>query len=259
MKIKVTIPTSLEDIKLSQYQKFLKTTEKSEDNDWINKQIVGIFCNLPDDIVKKLPKRDFNSIVNSITKVLNEKPELKKIIKLNGIEYGFIPNLDEITVGEQADIDNFVKDWQKMDRVMGILYRPITYKKDDNYLIEEYRQEEIVIKERIRRLEKSSNSYINRIKIKNNKIKLSKVLEEYKTKYSLDLSMDAVNGSLSFFLTLLQDLLNCTQSYMSQVVQEPKTSQLLEQNGVGINQFMQSLEVTFLNLRQSLDLNYTRL
>ena len=213
MKIKISIPSDLNDIKLSQYQKFLKTTKDSEDDDYINKQLVGIFCNLPDEAVKKMYKKDFNAILPKIVNVIKQEGTFKEIITIKGKEYGFIPSLDNITVGEQADIDTLVSDWQKMDKVMAVLYRPIKSKSKGKYLIEDYTGDE----------------------------------------QPLDVSMEVATGALVFFFNLLNDLLICTQSYMNQVVQNPKNLQLLEKNGVGINQFTQWLEATCSNLRQSLN------
>ena len=39
-----------------------------------------------------------------------ENTELKTIIKVNDIEYGFHPNLEEITLGEYADLETYLKD-----------------------------------------------------------------------------------------------------------------------------------------------------
>jgi hypothetical protein len=218
MKVKVQVPTSLSDIKLSQYQKFLKTTEGSEDNDWVNKQAIAIFCNLSDKLVKQIHRKDFNNVLNTINSIIETQGTFKPIINYKGKEYGFIPKLEDITVGEQADIDSMIGDWQKMDRVMGIVYRPIISKRGNKYLIEDYSDE----------------------------------VEP------LDLPMDIVQGAMVFFYNLMNDLLSCTQSYMNQAVTNPKASQILEENGVGIKTFMDSLEVTFSSLKMCLNLNLMR-
>ncbi len=65
---------------------------------------------------------------------------LKKVIKINGIEYGMHPNLDSITLGEYADIESFIKDGleKNMPEVMAILFRPIIQKKGKAYTIQAY-------------------------------------------------------------------------------------------------------------------------
>ena len=104
MKVKITIPEKLSEIKLSQYQKFIRTTKDQEDEAFIARQMVGIFCDVPDKVVGQIKAKDYESILNSISEVLQEKPEFKPTFKMDGVEYGFIPNLSEdITVDEKAD------------------------------------------------------------------------------------------------------------------------------------------------------------
>ena len=65
---------------------------------------------------------------------------LKRIIEIEGVEYGFHPSLDRITLGEFADLETFLKmGIQKhLPEVMAILYRPIVEKKNNIYTIEKY-------------------------------------------------------------------------------------------------------------------------
>lgn len=222
MKVKLTIPEGLADIKLSQYQKFLKTTKDIEDVGFVYRQMVGIFCNVSDSLVNNIKRKDYDDIVEQISSVLSQlhdetnKPQLIKKVSYNGVKYGFIPKLDDITVGEQADIDSMINDWQKMDKVLSILYRPIKIEKRSGYIIQEYQE-----------------------------------------MGSLDLTMDVVHSALVFFYNLLNDLVSCTQSYIEEEVVR-KNKETLEKNGVGINQYMESLEVTFLNLKRLLSLGYTK-
>ena len=139
MKVKVTIP-SMSDMKVSQYMKFLRTSEGKEDEGYINRLIVGTFCDIPDSVVNAMTKKSFDEVLGMIVSNLSQKENLplQRIIKHNGIEYGFIPNLDEITVGEQADLSMYLTDWQKFDLALGVLYRPIKLKKGGKYLIEDY-------------------------------------------------------------------------------------------------------------------------
>lgn len=209
MKVEITVP-SLADMKLSQYQKFLRTTEGSEDISFIHRQMVTIFCNLSDNIVSKMTRKSFDEVVIELTKTLSSKEQqpLKRIVKHNGKEYGFIPNLDEISVGEQADISSFIADWQKMDKALGVLYRPVTLKRKENYLIEDYNADGI----------------------------------------SLDLPLDVALGAYFFFVNLAKDLLSCTPNYILNQVKQDKKSMSLVENGVGITAFTESLKETFSTL-----------
>ena len=209
MKFELTIPTELSDIKLSQYLKFLKTTKDVEDEYFIGKQMISIFCNVPDELVNKIRAKDFNSIIEAITEVLQQKPKFKPTFKMGGVEYGFIPNLDEITLGEKVDLDEYFKEVKTMDKAMNVLYRPITLKRSNGYLIEDYK----------------ANGE------------------------GLDTPLDVALGAIVFFSNLISDLLNYTQSYIkSEVAANPKVSQTLEKNGVGTQAFTNSLEEIFSNL-----------
>lgn len=219
MKVKVKIPESLSELRLSQYQKFMRTTKDSEDENFIARQMVGIFCDIPDSIVDQIVAKDFSEMVNHIGNILAEKPEFKQKIVYKGKDYGFIPNLDQITVGEKADLDTFYKDLQTMDKAMGVLYRPITVQTKRGYEIEKYKADST----------------------------------------SLDLPLDIVFGANVFFYNLMRDLLIYTQSCIKvEAERNPKMRQILEQSGDGITAFMKSLEETFLNLTMLANLNFLK-
>ena len=172
--MKVTVPTSLSDIKLSQYQKFIRTTKDSKDDNFVARQMVGIFCNLTDEQVKNIAANSFDDLVNSITSVLIKEPKFKSTFNLDGVDYGFIPNLDEITLGEKVDLDSYYQDLETMDKAMAVLYRPIKIKKRDKYLIEAYTGD--------------SNS--------------------------IDPTLDIVFGANFFFLNLMNELLNYIPNFI---------------------------------------------
>jgi hypothetical protein len=219
MKVKLTIPTSLSDIKLSKYQKFIRTTKDSEDDSFIARQIICIFCDIPDNVVGQIKAKDFEDIVVSITEVLNTKPVFVDRFTLDGVRYGFIPKIEDITVDEKADLDTFLADVTKMDKAMAVMYRPITIETKRGYLVEEY-------------------------------------VGEGK---SLDVSLDVAFGANFFLSNLMRDLLSYTQNYIAaQVEHSPKVSQTLEANGVGTTAFINSLEQTFLGLNRLVSLDYTR-
>ena len=210
MKLKLVIPNSLSDIKLSQYQKFIRTTKDSEDDSFIARQMVGIFCGIPDDIVGSIRASDYDEIIRQISKVLKETPKHKQTFKIDGIEYGFMPKLDDMTVDEKADLDSYYKDVKDLHRAMAVLYRPIVAKSNGGYSIEDY---------------------------------------DSKKHQKLDVKLDVVFGANVFFSNLTNALLSYTQSFIkTQVAHNTEASQILEQNGVGINHTLDSLKVISQNL-----------
>jgi hypothetical protein len=69
-----------------------------------------------------------------------EDTTLKNIIEINGVEYGFMPDLDSISLGQYADIETFIKNGidKNLPELMAVLYSPIKLKKNDIYIIEPY-------------------------------------------------------------------------------------------------------------------------
>ena len=65
---------------------------------------------------------------------------LVKVIEVDGKEYGFHPSLSDITLGEFADLEHFIKQGvqDNLPEIMAILYRPIVEKEGDAYIIEAY-------------------------------------------------------------------------------------------------------------------------
>ena len=52
---------------------------------------------------------------------------------------GFVPKLDDITLGEYVDIESNISDWQKdAHKAMAVLYRPVNFKAKDKYGIAPY-------------------------------------------------------------------------------------------------------------------------
>ena len=139
MKIKVNIPENLNEITLGQYQQWLRITEDKEIDEFLKQKMVEIFCNIPLDQVIKIQALEIDAIVEILSKMFDEKPQLQNTFKLNGVEYGFIYNLDEMSSGEFMDLDNYLLDFQQIHNAMKVLYRPIKHKTNKGqYLIEDY-------------------------------------------------------------------------------------------------------------------------
>ena len=138
MKFELTIPSDLSEISLKQYKKFLKIQESNEDSYFLQCKMIEIFCNLDAKSVRLLKLADADKIVQILNKMFEAKPQLIKTFKLGNIEYGVIPSLDEISLGEYVDLDTYMGDWQNMQIAMNVLYRPIKEKIGNKYLIKEY-------------------------------------------------------------------------------------------------------------------------
>ncbi|MBP93864.1 MAG: hypothetical protein CMC55_07090 [Flavobacteriaceae bacterium] len=120
-------------LKLTEFESGSKTKEAEE--------TIAAMSDIPKQLINQLSLRDVAVIMGKIAELQAEQDSsLKKIIEIDGIEYGFHPNLDDITLGEYADIETFIKNGieENLPEVMAVLYRPITEKKNDIYTIAAY-------------------------------------------------------------------------------------------------------------------------
>tara|TARA_R100000734_G_scaffold12661_1_gene9421 strand:+ start:344 stop:985 length:642 start_codon:yes stop_codon:yes gene_type:complete len=120
-------------LKLIDFHKGTKSKEAQE--------TIAALSNIPKDLINQLELKDVAVIMSKLSELqAKQDSSLKRIVEVNGKRYGFHPNLDEITLGEYADIETMIKnDIEKnMPEVMAILYRPIVEENNDVYTIEAY-------------------------------------------------------------------------------------------------------------------------
>ncbi len=126
MKVKITLPESIEDITLDQYQKFDALTRREDLNDIeYNKRVIKIFTGLKYQEVDAISFKDYEDILIQIGKALNQESEFKQRFKIKGVEFGFHPNLDNMQTSEYVDLKTIGMDVENYHKVMAILFRPI--------------------------------------------------------------------------------------------------------------------------------------
>ena len=138
MKIELKIPTSLSEIKLVQYQKFLAIAKENEESEFLQQKMVQLFCGIDLKDVAQIKYKDVAEITLNLNNLFAKENRFIQRFKMGGVEFGFIPNLDEMSTGEYMDLDNYITDWDTMHNAMAVLYRPITNKLGNKYQIEEY-------------------------------------------------------------------------------------------------------------------------
>ena len=143
-----TIPETLRDIKLSQWQQYLDVLEKNKDaeaSDFLMKKLLGIFCEIEFKDVDKLGLNVFDDTIQHLHNTLNSKPELVKTFKMTGtdgvtVEFGLIPNFDKMSYGEFVDLEKYIFVDKDLHRAMAVMYRPIKLRSGkDSYLIHDYK------------------------------------------------------------------------------------------------------------------------
>ena len=207
MKITVNIPEKLSDITLEQYQRFLLVAETEDVDDvFLMQKMIQIFCGVKLTDVFYFKIQDVKNVINEINQVLLEEPKFQQRFSFEGVDYGFIPNLDDISFGEYIDLDENTNSWDSMHKAMSVLYRPIEMEKGERYTIKKY------------------DGVDN---------------EETMKKTPVDIAL----GASVFFYNLRRELQRAILKFSSDQMEELTSQQreILLQNGVGFNHYILSL------------------
>ena len=121
MQVDLIVPDKLSEITIGQYQEFLEIKENNEGenhelNDFIIQKMVSIFCNVKMNYVAMMKLTDITDIFATLNKIFEEKPQHQLRFTLGNTEFGFIPNIEEITMGEYVDLENNISSWKDMHR-----------------------------------------------------------------------------------------------------------------------------------------------
>jgi hypothetical protein len=226
LDLEVRVPVGLDYIPLNHYQKYMKVVEgidtKSEEaSSFLNLKALEIFCGLELKDSYKLPMNAFNAVLEQLAKCLSESTPLVKRFTIKGtdgalIEFGFNPNLRDITFGEYVDLDRYISSWADAHKAMAVLYRPVIGARKDMYRIEDY---------------ESSDKYSDLLRYMPTSIALGAMVFFYRL--GMKLSKRLINSSLD-------------EIPIGELSKAEKQS--LEKNGVGISQYMLWLEVMSQNL-----------
>lgn len=174
--MKISLPDDTSEITLSQQMDFVKLDKDADDYSY---QIFSLFTGVDLEDVGSVPHKQREDFLQHILKALNKEGEFKSTFTIEGTEFGLITNFDKITGDEYTDLVKYSIDVDNtLDRLISVLYRPII-KKDrfKNYKIEHYN---------------GTSGHVELIR---------------------KLPLSIVNGCLSFFLTLSDDLENHIHQY----------------------------------------------
>jgi len=206
-EISLKIPTGYEDITLRKWLE-LQNDLKNYDGDEEATTAVLLLhlCGLSPEYLTGISYDDYNMLKVELAGFLNKTDlELQRFVWIDGVEYGFEPNLSQMSYGAYADITKFGQitidnNWSK---IMNILYRPVDKKSLGNYSITKYEG--------------------------------SKGDDKW-----LDVGMHIHFGALFFLFNLLTDLLSATLKYSMKEEVPLQYKQILERSGEAILQLLSS-------------------
>ena len=198
-EVQIVVPKDWSAITLRDYLKFRNDMETYKDNeDAIEAVLFHHLCKMPVEWIQQLDIDTYVNIRKDLVQFLNanELP-LQRFITIDGVEYGFEPNLSKMSYGAYVDISKY--ETMEMDDkwadIMSILYRPVKQKVGKFYDIKTY------------------DGNIDGEKF-------------------LDLGMDIHWGTLFFLKSLLKDLSKDIQKSLMESMEIPHNIKLiLERNG----------------------------
>jgi len=206
MKVDVLVPTDLSEITLDKFVRLLDSEDKNQGSVFHMQKTVEIICDIDLKSVATIKYADVQNIYNHVQNLFKVEPEFKPRFTFEGVDYGFIPILDDISFGEYIDIDQNMTSWKTMHKAMSVLYRPITHSKEERYDIEKY----------------NSNQDSQRLK-----------------HMPADVAIGANFFLFNLGMELLETILNCSSKERGMSMEEKHS---LLTNGVGFKASMDSLK-----------------
>tara|TARA_Y100000310_G_scaffold335284_1_gene416898 strand:- start:621 stop:1247 length:627 start_codon:yes stop_codon:yes gene_type:complete len=185
------------DVTLEKWQQLVLGKKKSKTQE--AKETIKALSTLPVKLVEEMALSDVATIFERLSK-LQVKGKLKKVFEIDGIEYGFLPDLSEISLGEWADIEQYIKDGleKNIHKIMAVLFRPITSREGKMYSVQSYKDG----KQRAEKFKKKMNA-------------------------------EQVQQSLVFFWTFGKELSTILPLYLTEMMTKIQAEMNLQKSGVG--------------------------
>lgn len=213
--MEITLPENISEITLGQFIKYEELVERNLDDQNFNRRKIHLFTGIPFKDTANLRQTDYDLILQQIDTALTTDAEFTNSFTIHGIEFGFIPDLDKITIGEFADLSQHGLSSESLHRLMAVLFRPIVKRMGSNYEIMPY---------------SGTDQYAELMK---------------------DMPLNCVNGALLFFYRLANELQTATQRSLTEELLKanprPNTSRTL----AGIRRLKGWLITTFSKYRRS--------
>jgi hypothetical protein len=188
MSIKVSIPADYSSISVKQYVDYHAAKNDIE-------RLASI-SNLTKEQAEQIPFQHLPTLLTAFQETLQtETAKFFETITIKDKDFGFIPDLYSISMGEYADISTWAADVNaNIVKIMGTLYRPIDKRVGSKYTLVPHTKQ-------------------NREQVQG---------------YVEQMTLEQFNGALLFFSTLLRELSNTSLDYLENEIQK-LTTELTEQ------------------------------
>lgn len=142
-KEKYECPDRWSEVSIKKYNGILEILKLKEGDLRKNIKIISLLSGIDIEILYNLPVNELNKLPLDFLNKLPDKKELS-LVNICGEEYGIIPNLKFMSLGEYIDLDELCKDAEKnFIDILSILLRKVKEKEEKDgelisYEIEEY-------------------------------------------------------------------------------------------------------------------------
>ena len=136
--MKIQVPTHINDITLEQYQRFALINTEEQDKEFFMFKTIEIFCGVDIALVSKMRLSDAESISNEVLGVLQQNVPFTNKFELDGVKYGFIPDLQAISLGEFIDLEEGLSKDKDFHKAASVMFRPIVKEFGELYTIDGY-------------------------------------------------------------------------------------------------------------------------
>lgn len=200
----IQVPTDLNDITVDQYQRYMAANVEGAEEDFLMFKTIEIFCDVDMKAVSQFPLSQAQDLYRDIILALDQTPTFRPFFTHDGVDYGFMPDMESMSIGEYIDLESGLSDSKDLHKAAAVMFRPIKKRKGNYYTIADY---------------KASN-------------------EEGKNARSFP--MGVVSSAVVFFYSIAKELLLVSRHYsrLEQIEKDNKTIALelsLLRNGAGIS------------------------
>ena len=200
----IQVPTDLNDITVDQYQRYMAANVEGAEEDFLMFKTIEIFCDVDMKSVSQFPLSQAQDLYRDIILALDQTPTFRPFFTHDGVDYGFMPDMESMSIGEYIDLESGLSDSKDLHKAAAVMFRPIKKRKGNYYTIADY---------------KASN-------------------EEGKNARSFP--MGVVSSAVVFFYSIAKELLLVSRHYsrIVQIEKDNKTIALelsLLRNGAGIS------------------------
>ena len=182
---------SWKDVTIEKYARLVKYQELSGSQ--LSLHTIGLFTDIPKKLIKQIDVVSLGRVLEVINKLqVEDKQVYTHTFEHEGIEYGIIPDLSAITLGEYADLETFLGNniIDNLCDIASVLFRPVTDRYEGGYSVEAYDLQSAKIR-----------------------------AKAFKT-----LSVSQVQSALVFFWSFASGLLAASGLYSMDLIQEVKKS-----------------------------------